>query len=163
MKTAGKLVLLFLISLFVFPSCKSFQMMHYNRAELDKVGASIADYTVYLHDKTNTYQVVNPSISPSGVKGGLNPITDKAAIAEIKNPKTRQQFKKHKHDLNIYTKTEVKDNNSELLVKKEEITDVSHLANKKGAGIGEDIGTGFVLGLGVLVLVGVVYSFHGML
>jgi hypothetical protein len=162
MKSAGKFALLFFVVLVVFPSCKTLEMKHYNKSELDKVSSSIGDYNVYLHDKSNTYQVINPSVSPAGIKGGLNPIIDKATIAEIKNPRTRKQLKKHKHDLNIYSKTEIKDN-SELLVKKEDITDVSHLANKKGASIGEDIATGFVLGLGVLVWVGVVYSFQGML
>lgn len=164
MKTTVNIVLFFLVSVLIFPSCNPYKLMHYNRSELDKVGPKITDYTVYLHDKENTYKVDNAAVTPAGIKGSITPVPDKATIAEIKNPRTRKQIKRQMKVLNIYVKTEIKEGNGEVSVKKDDINEVSHITKSKAAqNIGQDIGTGFVLCFGVLVWVGVVYSLHGLL
>ncbi len=112
MKTIVKSALLFILGLLIFSSCRSYKVTHYNKDEIDKVGGEADKYNVYLHDKNLTYQVGKPNLSPAGVKGDLNPILDSATVAEIKHPRTRKQLKKHQHDLNIFTKAEIKDNPS---------------------------------------------------
>jgi len=162
MKTFLRSVLLFLLILSVFTSCQGYKVMHYNRDELDNIGGDTNKYKkVYIHDKKNTYLVDKPFISFEGVKGSLYPITDKSVIEEIDNPKTRNQFKAHKYDLNVYTQTEIQGNLNDVTLKKKDVTDVSHII--KHADLGEDIATGAVLGVGVLIWVGIYYSFQGLL
>lgn len=135
--------------------------MHYNRDEVSNIGPNVTKYKVYIHDKTALYKVDKPNLSSAGVKGDLSPVLNPDTIAEIKNPHTRKQLKKHQHDLNIYTKTEVDNAPNAIVLKKADITDVSHIAVK--ANIGNGVGTIAVLGLGVVVWVIIIDSFQGLL
>ena len=159
MKILVKSALLFFVIILLFPSCKSYKVQHYDRKEIEKVDPN--KYNVYLHDKNLTYQVGNPGFSAAGIKGSLNPIMDSASVAEIKHPKTRKQKRKHQHDLNVYTKAEIKDNPSGMVLKKADISDVTHVPPSPN--IAEYVGTTLVLGLGVVVIVGLVYLFNGFL
>lgn len=135
--------------------------MHYNRDEVSNIGANATNYKVYIHDKTALYKVDKPNLSVAGVKGDLTPVLNPDTIAEIKNPHTRKQLKKHQHDLNIYTKTEVDNAPNAIVLKKADITDISHIVVK--ANIGNGIGTVAILGLGVVVWVVIIASFQGLL
>lgn len=130
--------------------------MHYGRDEITNVNA--ADYKVYLHDKTALYKVDKPNLSSSGVTGEFTPVLNPDTIAEIKTPRTRKQFKRHLHDLNIYTKAELKPN---AILKKADITDVSRIETK--VDIANDVGTGAILALGVVVWIVIIKSFQGLL
>jgi hypothetical protein len=164
----GLYVLLFLFVLSVFTSCSSYEVIHYNRNEIDKkIGSNIAKYDVYIHDKGNTYKVGNPSLSPAGVKGDLTPVTDRVTIAEIKNPHTRRQFKRHLQDLSIYTQAEISEDKNDVVLKKEAITGFSLIALHTAADNSVDFeniaGTTFAVGLNIVIWVGIVYAFEGKL
>ena len=135
--------------------------MHYNRDEIANIGPNVANYKVYIHDKTAIYKVDKPNLSSAGVKGDLTPVLNPDTIAEIKNPHTRKQLKKHQHDLNIYTKTEVDNAPNAIVLKKADITDIAHVIVK--AKIGEDLGAIAILGFGVVVWVVIIDSFQGLL
>ena len=138
--------------------------MHHNKSELDKVSANFKDYTVYIHDKSSTYKIEKASLSPGGIKGNPVAITDQAQIAEIKNPNTARLIRKHKHDLSLYTKTEISSNPTGVILKKDDITDVAYANHPKSK-----FDTGLYLqilavaALGTLIWVGVVTSFGGLL
>jgi hypothetical protein len=159
MKTNVISALFFIIFLSFLTSCASYKMQHYDKKEIEKINPD--KYNVYIHDKNLTYQVGNPAFSPVGIKGSLNPIMDSATVAEIKHPKTHKQLKKHQHDFNVFTKAEIKDNPSGVILKKADITDITHLPIKPN--IAEYVGTGLILALGVVVIIGVVYSFNSLL
>jgi hypothetical protein len=130
--------------------------MHLGRDEITNINA--ANYKVYIHDKTSLYKVDKPNLSSSGVTGEYNPILNPDTIKEIDRPHTRKQYKRHLHDLNIYTKTELKPN---VILKKADITDISHL--KAGVDIADDLGTAAIFGLGIVVWVVIIKSFQGLL
>jgi hypothetical protein len=163
MKITVKSTFFFLAILSVFTSCKSYKVMHYSRDEINNISGDVVKYRVYIHDKTSLYKVDKPNLSTSGVSGDLTPVLNPDTVAEIKNPHTKQQYKRRIHDLNIYTKTEVKTSNitGALVLKKTDITDVSHIITK--VDIAEDIETGAILGLGVVVWAAIIISFQGML
>ena len=164
MKLTVKSALLFSLIISLFSSCASLEVMHYKSKDLDRVSKTIGNYVVYVHDKSHTYQLAQPSIVANGIKGQLTPITEAQTIAEIKDPKTKKLLKKHEHDLNIYTKLEiVYDPDKDFLLKNTDITSFSYIAPSAKPSIGEDIATGFILALGVAVIVGVVYSFQNLL
>jgi hypothetical protein len=160
MKTSVKLALLFIIALFTLSSCRSYKVMHYNRDEITNISGNVVKYRVFIHDKTSLYQVDKANLSSSGVAGDLTPILNPDTIKEIRNPHTHKQLKRHEHDLNIYTKTEVK-TSGDIVLKKADITDVSHIVSK--VDIANDIGAVAILGLGVVVWVVIVDSFQGLL
>jgi len=135
--------------------------MHYSRDEITNISGNVVNYRVFIHDKTALYAVDKPNLSSSGVAGDLTPILNPDTIREIKNPRTRKQLKRHLHDLNIYTKTEVKTTSKDIVLKKADITDVSHIVSK--VDIANDIGTAAILGLGVVIWVLIVKSFQGLL
>ena len=141
-------------------SCKTYTMVHYKSSELDKVG-KISKYTVYIHDKSNTYKVDKPVLTPVGIKDNeLVKITDPETITEIKNPSTPALVKRHRHDLNLYTKVIVADSN-EVVLKKTDITDVTHTTfTSTGPAIGNTIATIIVSALCVGLIYGIVYSFR---
>jgi len=161
MKTNAKLALLFLASVLALTSCQSYKVMHYNRDEITNISGNVVKYRVFIHDKSAVYKVDQPNLSSSGVKGDLTPVLNPDTIKEIKNPRTRKQLKRHVHDLNIYTKTEVKTTSNDIVLKKADITDVSHIVTK--VDIANDIGTAAILGLGVVVWVVIIQSFQGLL
>jgi hypothetical protein len=125
-------------------SCKTYELKHYKGAELDNIG-KVSYYDVYVHSKENTYKVDKPSLSSTELKGNFTPITDKAEVAEIKNPRTAEELKKHKHDLSLYTQTEIKDSTRTL--KKAEITDVAHAVSHSKVNVGDILTTIFGLAL----------------
>jgi hypothetical protein len=135
--------------------------MHYNRDEITNISGDVVKYRVYIHDKTALYKVDKPNLSSQGVSGDITPVSNTDTIAEIKNPHTKKLLKKHQHDLNIYTKTEVKSSPTGLVLKKADITDVSHIL--VAVDVAEDIETGAILALGVVVWVAIIYSFQGLL
>ncbi len=140
-------------------SCKTYTMVHYKSSELDKVG-KISKYSVYIHDKNNTYKVDKPVLTPAGIKDAqLVKITDPETIGEIKNPSTPALVKRHKHDLSLYTKTTVADSN-EVVLKKSDITDVTHTTfTSTGPAIGNTVATIIVSGLCVGLLYGIYIAF----
>lgn len=108
-----------------FSSCKLYQVTHYKGADFSKV-KDVNDYTVYVHYKSKSYQVDKPVISPAGVKGTFVPLTDEAKVNEIKNPATPHQLRKHKHDLNVYAKTDLKDTAATtVMLKKNDIKEIT--------------------------------------
>ncbi len=164
MKPKLKLARLFPILFFVFTSCGTYQIMRYDRTEIDKVRANFSDYHVYIIDSTHTYRVEKDSLAPTGIVGKLVEITDQPQIEEIKNPNTPQLLRKHKHDLDLYTKIIVKDNPKNVILKRTEVTKVVRIiAGKSKGGVGKYIEIVFVVALGSAVLYGVVASFHGLL
>jgi spore coat polysaccharide biosynthesis protein SpsF (cytidylyltransferase family) len=130
--------------------------MHYGRDEITNINA--ANYRVFIHDKTSLYKVDKPNLSSSGVTGEYTPVLNPDTIKEIDRQHTRKQYKRHLHDLNIYTKTELKTN---VILKKADITDISHL--KVGVDIADDLGTAAIFGLGVVVWIVIIKSFQGLL
>ncbi len=161
MKRTVKLIPCTLILLSVFASCTSYKVMHYGRDEITNIGPKVSAYKVYVHDEKSLYRVDKPNLSIAGVKGDLTPILNPDTITEIKEPHTRKQLKRHEHDLNISTKTEIKSNPNGMVLKKDDITDVSHIVAK--ARIAESVGAIAVLLFGVLVWVFIVKSFQGLL
>lgn len=161
MKRTLKLISYTLLLLLVFASCTSYKMTHYNRDEITNIGPNVTKYKVYIHDEKSLYRVDKPNLSSAGVKGDLVPVLNPDTITEIQEPRTRKQLKKHQHDLNIYTKTEVKSNPNAVVLKKTDITDVSHIVAK--AKIAESAGTIAILAFGVLVWIFIIKSFQGLL
>ena len=162
MKIIVRTVLLFLITVSALTSCKSYELMHYKGSELDKVG-KISDYTVYVHDKGKTFKVDNPSASSAGVTGGLTQITDPEKVKEIRSASTPGEIRKHKHDLNLFTKTEIGDSAKTVMLKRDEITDVSVTVSKsnvKWKDIGNGVATVLVCAVCIASLAGIVYAFE---
>lgn len=160
MKTTVKLTLLFVISLSFLTSCRSYKVMHYNRDEITNLG-NVSNCKVYIHAKTTLYKVDKPNLSSAGVKGELTQVENHDTVAEIEDPHTRKQLKKHQYDLNIYTKKEIKNTSNSFMLKKADITDISRIT--VNLNIGEDIGTAAILGLGVVVWIVIIKSFQGLL
>jgi ribosomal protein L21 len=164
MKSTIKLVLLVVITLSVFTSCKSYRVMHYEPKELDKVGSDLSIYHVYLHDQHKTYRVENPSISQAGIKGTLDTITDPAKLTAIRNPETKKQLKKHKDDLNFYTKIEIQNVPNQIALKKENISNFTkEIVDGSGFDAGLYAQIILVVALGTVVWIGIASSFHGLL
>jgi hypothetical protein len=161
MKIRFKLALLSLVALFAFTSCKSYKIMHYSRDEIVKINDHTADYKIYIDAKDSLFSVTKANLSIFGVKGNLTLITDKDTIAAIKNPRTRQELIKHQHDLNIYTKAKIKDNPNEVVLKKADIIDVTHIVSKNEAA--EAAGVTAIFGVGVLVWIIIIKSTQGLL
>jgi hypothetical protein len=161
MKPFLKSFLFLIVILSVFTSCRSYKVMHYGRDEITNISGDVVKYRVYIHDKSGLYKVDKPNLSSSGVSGDLAPVTNEDTIKEIRNPHTRQQMKRRQHDLNIYTKNEVKSVPNGVVLKKADITDVSHIVSK--VNIAEDVGTVAILGLGVVVWVLIAESTQGLL
>lgn len=135
--------------------------MHYNKDEITTIGPKVTTYKVYVYDEKSLYRVDKPNLSTEGVKGELTPVLNPDTIAEIKEPHGRKQLKRHQHDLDISTKTEIKNNPGGLVVKKSDITGVSHILAK--AKIAESAGAIVILLFGVLVWVFIIKSFQGLL
>ena len=159
MRTFANRALFILLATAGLTSCKTYTMVHYKSTELDKVG-KISKYTVYIHDKSNTYKVDKPVITPVGIKDAqLVKITDPETITEIKNPSTPALVKKHRHDLSLYTKVLVNDSN-EVVLKKTEINDITHTTfTSTGPAIANTVATIIVSGLCVGLLYGVYMAF----
>jgi hypothetical protein len=163
LKTSIKLVLFFSVLCFICASCGRYEIMHHDRNELTKVSENFSDYKVYIHDKKHTYAVEKASLVPAGIKGNLIPITDPAKIAEIKNPSTPGLLRKHKHDLSLYTKTQVDSASTGVVLKKEDITDVAHAAHKGKFNAGLYVQIAAVAAVGMLIWVLVISSFGSFL
>lgn len=137
--------------------------MHYKRDEILKLGQNFKDYKLFVHDSTNTYRVTKPSLDAGNIKGTLIQLEDSAKIAEIRNPKTRKQMRDHKNDLNVYSKTEIKDNGG-FVLKKEDIKKISRIVPIKpkfdAVLYAEILG---VVALGTVIWIGVIASFGGLL
>jgi hypothetical protein len=161
MKNIVRTVLLFGVLSSVLASCASYEVMHYKGNELDKVG-SISDYKVYLHNKGSIYQMDKPSIGKDGITGTLSPVTDPDKAKEIRNPSTPGEIRKHKHDLNITTKTPLKDSTGTVAIKKADITDVGVTVSKSSVNwkdIGNGVATGVVTALCLASIAGIIYAF----
>ena len=161
MKRTSKLVLYTVFLLSVFASCTSYKVMHYSRDEITNIGPKVSTYKVYVHDEKSLYRLDKPNLSSAGVKGDLTPVLNPDTITEIKEPHTRKQLKRHEHDLNISTKTEIKSNPNGIIIKKEDIIDVSHIIAK--ARIAESVGAIAILIFGVFVWIFIINSFQGLL
>ncbi len=165
MKFSVKSISLFFIILSVFSSCQSYEVMHYKYKDFDKVSDKLDSYNIYIHDATDTYKVDNAKVSVTGIKGVVTQLRDPAAIAEIKNPQTKKQMRKHKHDLNIYTKAELNTELNATILKNVDITTYTIMIPGKGfrfdaATIGQLLG---VAAYGTVVAIAVVYAFEGKL
>jgi hypothetical protein len=166
MKISVKSVLFYILLVSFFTSCSTYEVMHYKRAEFDKVSGRLDAFTVYLHDEHNTYKINNPTLSVTGIKGQLTPITDPKEVAGIKAPRTPKEFRKHKHDLGLYTKTEIDAGagNNATVLKNIDISDVTRIVPVKpafDAGLYAQI-LG-VLVYGVIVWVVIFDAFEGKL
>lgn len=158
-------ILLIAIAVTTLTSCATFEVMHYKNNELDKVG-SISDYKVYLHNKGSIYQMDKPSMGKDGITGTLSPVTDPDKAKEIRNPSTPGEIKRHKHDLNLFTKIALKDSTRTVTIKKADITDVSVTVSKSKVNwndIGNGVATTLVIALCIASLAGLIYAFqpHG--
>lgn len=163
MKNIVKFSALFLVCLSVFTSCATLTENHYKREEFNKVSGKLDNYVVYVHDASNTYRIDKPKLTVTGIKGQVVPITDVPTIKEIKNPHTQKELRKHKHDLNLYTKTTIDQDSKETILKNVDISDIAHVNNNSKVDIAGDIAAGVVLSLGAAILVGTVYIFKGAL
>src|ERR1700722_19657352 len=114
-----KKTILFLSILLAFSSCKTYQVMHYKDGGVEKLDAK--NYKVYIHTAKNLYLVTKPAISPTGITGDISEVKDQAEAEEIKNPTSPSLIKKHRHDLNIFTRTQIADSVSNITVKKGDI------------------------------------------
>ncbi|HTA26356.1 MAG TPA: hypothetical protein VK809_01105 [Bacteroidia bacterium] len=164
MKFSFKSFLLLLAVLSVFASCQSLEVMHYKYKDFDKVSDKLDNYDVYIHNETTTYKVEKPKVSVVGIKGVVTEIRDPATIAEIKNPQTKSQLRKHKHDLSIYTKADLNTELNATILKNVDMTSYTIIIPKSS---GFDASTmGQILGVaayGTLVGIAVVYAFEGKL
>ena len=118
----AKTAIFLLIASLAFTSCKTYEVVHYKSSDLDKLG-KVSKYTVYIHAPKNTFIVTKPLISPTGVTGDISPIKDASAAAEIRNPGTPGLIKKHRHDLNVFTKTAIADTTVKVNLKKNEVSE----------------------------------------
>jgi|GEM_PF-2813753 hypothetical protein len=161
MKMRVRTVLLFLITLSVFTSCHTYEFTHSKSSDLDKM--KLNKYKVYIFAKNRTYKVDKASLSPAGISGSLTPITDASEIDGVKRPTTKAEMRNHKSDLGIYTKNEVSDTTTGVVLKKADISDVTHVT-VKSTGIGKKIGNTVaavvVSAVGIAMIAGIVYSFQ---
>lgn len=157
MKTGASLV--FLITLISFTSCKTYEVKHYKGVELDKAG-NISKYNVYVHAPKNSFAVKKPSASQTGITGETTLLKDKKEVEEIKNPSTPDLVKKHRHDLNLVTKTDIADSTHTLSLKKTDISEYTlTITHSSWGSIGEGIADGLGIALSLAALGAVVYWF----
>ena len=161
MKTLVKTALLLLLASSVFTACNTYELTRYKGTEIDKVG-DIAKYKVYIHAKNGTYKVDKPALTPAGISGSITKLTDQATIEEITSPRKGAQEKRHKHDLNLFTKVAVSDT-ADVILKKADITDVAHVVAKStglGKKIGNTVAAVVVSAIGIGLIVGIVLAFQ---
>jgi hypothetical protein len=134
--------------------------MHYKNGAVDKLDAK--KYKVYIHTAKNLYLVTKPAISPTGVTGDISQVKDQAEAEEIRNPSTPGLVKKHKHDLNIFTRTQIADSVSNVTVKKGDIYEYSLTISHSKVNwdkIGEVVGGIFGITVGLALVGALVYWF----
>lgn len=157
-----KTTLFIIVLSLAFTSCKTYQLMHYKGAEMNKEVTSVDNYDVYVQASNGTFKVNKPVYSPAGLKGQYTPIHDKDQSEEIKNPSTPHLLKKHKKDLTIVTKTEIKDTVNSVLIKKRDISEITLVAAHSGINwksIGEVILTVLVIAFSLGLIALLVYWF----
>lgn len=150
---------LFLIIPVALTSCKTYELTRYKPADLDKI-KDISKYKVYIQTPKNTFEVSKPTLTKTGVTGDVSAVKDQAAREEIKNPKTQGDLKKHKNDMNFFTKTEIADTVKSANLKRADINEYSLVVVHSGANwkkVGEDIAGGLGVAVGLAALGGVVY------
>lgn len=159
MKITLHRVLFVVLAMFALTSCRTYTMVHYKSNELDKI--KFKKYTVYIHDNKNVYKAEKPELTPTGIKvASLTKITDGETISEMKNPNTPELAKKHKNDLNLYIKSDLSADATDITLKKSEINDLSHTTyTSTGPAIGNTIATVIVSGVCVGLLYGVYRAF----
>ncbi len=143
----SRIVLFTLISFFL-TQCASYKQVSLSENEFDNnrpVKESFKDYNIYLFGDNGAYRLENPSINDSTVKGRPVLIRDSANLAQIQNPGSRKEQKRHKNDLLVFTDKPIiindKDNASIVLnpgssgvpyeLKKEDINKVILYADDK--------------------------------
>ena len=132
--------------------------MRYKGTELGKV-KDVNKYKVYVHAQKNTFMFTKPSFASEGVTGDIVIIKDHVQAEEIKNPSTPSLLKKHKQDLNLFTKADNADSANNITLKKSEISEYSLVLvhsrinwGKIGNGIADVIGVAVCIGaIGALV------------
>jgi hypothetical protein len=147
--------LLFMVVLIGFASCKTYELTTFKGAELDKAG-DISKSKVYLHAPKHTFRVTQPAISATGLTGGLEHITDQAQLADLNNA---QLTKKHKHDINVFTKTEIADSTAAVALKKSEIAEYNMVVVHSHGNVWEDIADGLGIAVSLAAVGAVVYWF----
>jgi hypothetical protein len=144
----------FFFTLAAFTSCKTYEVMHYQGSDVDKLGGA-GNYKVYVHSQKNIFKITKPSISPAGVSGNAAIVTDHQEAEEIRAPGTPGLVKKHRNDLNLFTKTVIPDSAANINLKKAEITGysltISHSHIKW-----DKIGNAIALVLGVAVCIALI-------
>lgn len=148
-------VLLFLVVLVGFTSCKTYELTTFKGAELDKMG-DLSKSKVYLHAPKVTFQVTQPAVSATGLTGGLEHITDRTQLADMNDPKLT---KKHKHDINVFTKTEISDSTAAVTLKKSEITEYNMVVVHTHGNVWEGIADGLGIAVSLAAVGAVVYWF----
>jgi hypothetical protein len=142
-----------LITLLAFTSCKTYEVKHFKGGEIDK-SLDVTKDKVYIHAQKGLYKVTQPSISKDGVAGDITPVKDPKEAEEIRDPGTPHLMKKHRHDLNIFTKTEITDSTKNVTLKKNDITEYSVVithSNVKWDKVGDIVKD--VLGVAVCIVV----------
>jgi hypothetical protein len=147
--------LLFFTILVGLASCKTYEVTSFKAGELSKI-ADISKYQVYLHAPKVTFQVIKPALSAGGLSGGLTHITDQAQIADLNDPK---EAKKNKHNLNVFTKTEIADSTAAVALKKTEITEYNIVVVHSKVDVWEGIADGLGLAVSLAAVGAVVYWF----
>ncbi len=134
--------------------------MHYKDGAVDKLDAK--KYKVYIHTAKNLYLVTKPAISTTGVTGDISRVKDQAEAEEIRNPTTPSLVKKHRQDLNIFTRTQIADTASNVTVRKGDIYEYSLTIGHSKVSwdkIGEVVGGIFGVAVGLALLGALVYWF----
>jgi len=158
----AKRILLLLIPLLGLASCHTYEVMHYKSNELSGKIKDISKYHVYINYKNKTYKVTKPTFVKYEIKGNITPVTNQAKANEIRNPATKSQMRKHKHDLNLFVQTAIKDSAVNVSVQTRDVKEatviVSHsVINWKD--IGNGIATVLVIALCVVLIGALVYWF----
>ena len=150
---------LFLLIPAALTSCKTYELTKYKPAELDKV-TDIGKYKVFIQTPKSTFEVKKPSVTKTGVAGDVSQVKDEATREEIKNPKSQGELKKHKDDMNFFTKTEIADSAKSVNLKRTDITEYSLVVSHAGVNwnkIGEGVAGGLGVAVGLAALGGVIY------
>lgn len=121
-------LLIFIVSLIAFTSCKTYETVYYKGPDISKIG-DIKKYKVYVHAPKALFKVTDASLTAGGLKGDAEAVKDSKEIMEISNPATRHLQKKHSHDLEITTKKEIADSLTSISLTKADITECRVIAS----------------------------------
>lgn len=152
--------ILLLIILSAAVSCNSYELMRYKGGAVDKV-ENAEKHKIYICADKKVYKVTKPSITTAGLSGNIEQIKNEKDAQEIKNP-SPAQLKRHKHDLDIVTKTEIPDSIFTIALHKTAITGYNLIVSHSKINwkkIGEIIEAIFGIALCLVLLGALIYWF----